>query len=229
MDADENGKVLFRRNDYGLAITRDELTRCIIMVTESRSMADIFNSIQVQALYRHNTEEFKRTDGSGFCSILSIVGTLSPHLNTNDIMNNIQLREEIANAIEDILIPSVKDYLQPTDYRINKNAHEHEVYRDHTMEHLTRMTSIIRNTAKTYVEEEQWMYVAEVGIVIQAMPIEVTYWEEIRSNNWMTLNLWSSISTEKREQTVSTLQQILKPNTNHIAYAKSHFFNLKEI
>jgi hypothetical protein len=144
-------------------------------------------------------------------------------------MNNTQRREEIASAIEDILIPSVRDYSQTEDFRINTNAHEHEVYRAHTIEHLTNMTSIIKNTSGTYVEEESWMYVAEIGVVIQAMPIEVTYWEEIRNNNWMTLKLWSSISTEKMEQTISTLQQILKPNTRHIAYARSHFFNLIEM
>ena len=60
------------------------------------------------------------------------------------------------------------------------------------------------------------------------MPIEVTYWEEIRSDNWVTLHLWSSISTIEKTQTINTLQQILKTNTGHIAYAKSHFFNLKE-
>ena len=91
------------------------------------------------------------------------------------------------------------------------------------------MTAIIRNTINTYVEEEQWMYAAEVGIVVQALPIEVIYWEEIRNNNWLTLNLWSSISTNKREQTINTLHQILKSNTSHIAYARSHFFNLGEI
>jgi hypothetical protein len=61
------------------------------------------------------------------------------------------------------------------------------------------------------------------------MPIEVIYWEEIRNNNWLTLNLWSSTSTEKCEQTINTLHQILGSNTSHIAYARSHFFNLKEI
>jgi hypothetical protein len=192
-------------------------------------MADIFNEIQVQALYRHNNDKFKRTEGSGLCSILAMVGTLSPHLNSIDIMNNNQRREEIANAIEDILITSVRDYSQPTDFRINTNAHEHAIYKDHTMEHLTNMTSIIQNSLNTYVEEEQWMYAGEVEIVIQAMPIEVIYREEIRSNNWLTLNLWSSILTDKREQTINTLHQILKSNTSHIAYARSHFFNLKEI
>jgi hypothetical protein len=126
VDADENNKVLFRRNDYGLALTYEELERCITMVSESRSMEDIFNEIRIQAMYRHCNEEFKGTEGSGFCSILAMVGTLSPQLNSTDIMNNKQRREEIANAIEDILIPSVRDYSQPAEFRMNTNAHEHD-------------------------------------------------------------------------------------------------------
>ena len=84
-------------------------------------------------------------------------------------MNNTKQREEIANSIENILIPAVREYIQPEDFRINTRAHEHEVYKDHTMEHLTDMMAIIRNTTNTYVEQDQWMYVAEVEIVIQAI------------------------------------------------------------
>jgi hypothetical protein len=64
------------------------------------------------------------------------------------------------------------------------------------------------------------MYAAEVGIVVQSMPIEVLYWQEIRSGNWLALNLWSTITTEVTKQTMKTLQVALKDYTKHIAYAR---------
>ena len=166
VDADECGNILFRRNAYGLMITRHELTKCIKLVTEQWTMADIYQEIKVQALYNSTDAEMRGTDGLGFCSILAIVSTLNPQLNSTDAMNNTKQREEIANSIENILIPAVREYIQPEDFRINTRAHEHEVYKDHTMEHLTDMMTLIRNTTNTYVEQDQWMYVVEVGIVI---------------------------------------------------------------
>jgi hypothetical protein len=138
---------------------------------------------------------------------LALVGALSPHLNSREAMKTEKGRKEIADIIEEILIPSVSTYIQPDDCQVNLRAHEHAIYKDHLIEHLTNMVAILKHTTTREVDDEQWMYAAEVGIVVQAMPTEVTYWQEILSGEWLALHLWSSVTTETKKQTIQTLQK----------------------
>lgn len=104
-----------------------------------------------------------------------------------------------------------------------------EVHRSHTTDYLLEIASLLRTTSITHVDQEQWMYATGVGTVVQSMPSEVLYWQSIGSERWLSLNLWSCSATKTRLQTLKTLQTILKPNTGHIAYHRSHFFNIEDI
>lgn len=52
VDEDEDGRLLFRRYDHGLLITREEMIKCIELVQQARTIQDINERIEVQALYR---------------------------------------------------------------------------------------------------------------------------------------------------------------------------------
>lgn len=69
-------------------------------------MAEIYHKFKIQALYKYSDAEMEGTDGQKLCSILEFVGALNPQLNSVDALKDIQRREEIANAIENTLIPS---------------------------------------------------------------------------------------------------------------------------
>lgn len=229
VDEDEEGSLLFRRNDYGIRISNEEMKRLVELILQDRTIEEINETIEVQALYKSTTEESDGTEGQGLCAILALVGTLNPQLNSHRAINSNKGRNEIANVIEEILIPSVQEYNQPNEFEINPRALDHEVHRTHTNEYLMEIASILRSTSVTHVDQEQWMYATGVGTVVQAMPSEVLYWQSIGDGSWLSLNLWSCAATEIRQQTIRTLQTILQSNTGHIAYYKSHFFNIKDI
>jgi hypothetical protein len=60
VDADKFGNVLFKRNEYGLVIIRQELIK---LVSEQLTVADIYQEIKAQALYKYSNAEMKGTDG----------------------------------------------------------------------------------------------------------------------------------------------------------------------
>jgi hypothetical protein len=64
VDEDDNGSLLFRRGDYGLMITKEEVVKCLNMVMQSKTIEEINESIEVQALYNSNIEE-SSSKGSG--------------------------------------------------------------------------------------------------------------------------------------------------------------------
>lgn len=114
VDEDDQGNLLFRRYGYGLLITKDELVKCINRVQESTTIEELYRDIEVQSLYQYNKKESEGTAGLGFCAILALVGTLNPQLNTVESMQTEQGRRKIADVIDDILLPSVREYSQPT-------------------------------------------------------------------------------------------------------------------
>lgn len=158
-----------------------------------------------------------------------MIGALNPQLNSTSAINSCNCRNEIAAIIEDIIIPSVQEYNQPKEYWKNPRALEHEVHKSHTNTYLMEIASILRTTSDTHVDQAQWMYATGVGAVVQALPAEVVYWQSIGDGRWLLLNLWSCMATKIRLQTLNTLRTILKPNTGHIAYCNSHFFNMEDV
>lgn len=96
-------------------------------------------------------------------------------------------RNDIADVIENILIPAIQEYQQPTDFHVNPRAQEHIVHRDHTIEYLVEIASLLRGTLDTNVDRDQWMYATEVATVVQASPSETVYLIPI-VGSW--LNSW---------------------------------------
>lgn len=114
---------------------------------------------------------------------------MNSQLNSKDTIKSTKGRETIADLIENILIPSVKEYQQPHDFRINSKSPEHEVNRDHTINLLVTISSLLRDSLDTYVEEDEWMYATGVGTIKHPIPSEVIYMQEIGDGNWLSLDL----------------------------------------
>jgi hypothetical protein len=133
-----------------------------------------------------------------------------------------------ADLIENILIPSIKEYQQPHDFQINPKSPEYEIHKDHRINRVVTTLSLLRDTLDTYVEEEEWMYATGVSTVIQAMPTEVIYWQEIGDGNWLLLDLWPTTARNKSCQKMQTMNNILKSGTGHVAYSRYHFFNTRD-
>ncbi len=65
VDQDGNGRLIFRSGDYGVLITKEEVTRCVTMVAQNRTMEEIAELIEFEVLYNSSTEEFGGTEGKG--------------------------------------------------------------------------------------------------------------------------------------------------------------------
>jgi hypothetical protein len=52
------------------------------MAVQNRTIEEITELLEFEALYNSSTEEFAKTEGEGLCAILAIVGTIKPQLNS---------------------------------------------------------------------------------------------------------------------------------------------------
>lgn len=94
------------------------------MVIGSRTTEMINEYIKLQALYHSSTEEIGRTEGKGFCSILlALAGIIDPQLNSRRVIKlRKEGRDDIANVIDTIMIPSTQKYIQPAESYINQRT-----------------------------------------------------------------------------------------------------------
>ncbi len=61
-------------------------------------------------------------------------------------------RNDIAEIIEKVMIPSTQKYTVPEDNPINQGAQERMEYKDHTIEYLEQTVLLLRETMDTVVE-----------------------------------------------------------------------------
>jgi hypothetical protein len=54
VDQDGNGRLIFRRGDYGLVMTKEEAIKCVNMVVPNRSVEENINGIEFQAHCRND-------------------------------------------------------------------------------------------------------------------------------------------------------------------------------
>jgi hypothetical protein len=71
IDQDGIDRLIFRSGDYGVLITKEEVNRCVTMVAQNRTIEEIAEIIEVEALYNSSTEEFGGTEEKGLCGILA--------------------------------------------------------------------------------------------------------------------------------------------------------------
>jgi hypothetical protein len=104
------------------------------MVTENSFIENFSESIECQALYNSSIEEAQRTEGEGLCGILALAGIIVPHLNSWSVIQSSKGRRDIADVIDNIMLPSIQNYIQPVDHHTNQRVVDHLVHRDHTTE-----------------------------------------------------------------------------------------------
>ncbi len=230
VDQDEFGRLLFRSGDYGVLITKEEVIKCVTTAAQNRTMEEIAELLEFQALYNSSTEEFRKTEGEGLCAILALVGTINPQLNSYTKIRTRGGRNDIADVIEKVLIPSTQKYTLPEDTHIDQGAQERMYYKKHTIEHLEQTVSLLRQTMNTEVERGRWMYASSTATVIQAYSSEAAFWQGLGIDRWIALYLWSRSAEKDLRQTVKTIQTVLRSCTRHIVSLNSHCcFNIEDI
>jgi hypothetical protein len=199
IDQNSDGRLIFRRGDYGVLVTKEEVSKCVAMVVQNRSIEEIADVIEIEILYNSSVENLVEQKGKD-CAELALLGTISPQLNSYRGMQTRGGRDEITDVIEKVMIPSTQKYTPPEKFYINQRAQERMVHRDHTIEYLEQTVSSLRGTMDTEVDQERWMYATGAETVVEASPNVVAYWQGIGIYRWIALKLWSwSAARETRE------------------------------
>jgi hypothetical protein len=222
VDQDAEGRLIFRGGEYGLLITKEEASECFNMVMQNIPIEEIIKTIEIQALYNSSTDEFGGTEGNGLCGILAIAETIYPQLNSSRVIGSREGRDNIAELMENTILPSIRKYTKLDDL-------EGMVYSEQTIEYLEQITTLLRGTLDTEVDRDRWMRATSVATVVQTSPIETAYWKGIGIQRWIALDSWSWSAAKKTKQTILVLETVLRPGTRHIVFLNSHFFNIEEI
>jgi hypothetical protein len=99
------------------------------MAAQNRAMEEIMELLEFEALYNSSTEEFGKPEGEGLCAILALVGTINMQLNSYTKIRTRKGRNDIADVIEKVLIPSTQKYTLPEYTHIDQGAQERMYYR----------------------------------------------------------------------------------------------------